>query len=415
MRALNAVPTAVSMRWLVVLRRWSPMALQACGAALGLVTVVVVARSFGIEAQGRFGLLKGWVDAVSVLLMFGFPQALLHLSYHGNAPLAQLRSFAQRYFLRLVLASLPLAALVALGPWPWLAWVMLAAPGLVLHGLLRSLLLRAVGPFGYAGITIAPALTLFMAILVLAVWRAEAWGSALLASAAASALAATVFARCAGIGVENAPKPLALDAVNRQAFVQNACAAAQTPLLLSLVALLGASAAAVGETSVSLLFAQLFALAASFAAPVVYDAVARDTASLRAVADSRAKLGGLGAGLAALVLIAISVVPDLVPRLFPAAGTPTVLACQVMVGAGALLLLNRLGSTVLQARGGFRELTLQAVVRLTASLLLSALLIRFAGLDAALSAGLALLATEALLGARLWAVLEAGRASGDRR
>ena len=410
------VAGAAPARWRTVLRHGLPMAVQAGGSAAGFLVVVLVSHRFGIEAQGRFGLLKSWSDAISVALMFGLPQALLHLSYHGDAPLARLRGFAQAYASRLLLAALPLAALVWFSPWSWLAWAVLAAPGLVFHGLLRSLLLRASGPLAYAWVTVCPALLLLVAIAVLAMWRAEAFGPALLVSAAACALVVWGAAQRAGIASERATLLAGVHDVNRHAFVQNACAAAQTALLLSLVAWLAASPTAVGETSFALVFAQLFALAASFIAPLVYDAMARATPrtddAARARAGLRTALRRLRFVLPALVLLAIVAVPALVTLVFAASYASATLACQVMAVAGTLMLANRLAATVLQAQGEFAELTRQAVARLVLSLLLTAVLSVRLHWPAALAVGAALLVSEALLGLRLWVRLQRWLAAG---
>ena len=408
-------PAAAPSRWRKAATHGLPVAVQAGGAAMGVLVVVLVSHRFGIEAQGRFGLLKSWADAISVALMFGLPQALLHLSYHGDASLGRLRGFAQAYAARLLLAALPLAAIAWFSPWPWLAWAVLAAPGFVFHGLLRSLLLRASGPLAYAWVTVSPALLLLVAIVVLAVWGVDAFGAAVLASAAACALVVVWVARRAGIVSEHTPALAGVRNVNRHAFVQNACAAAQTALLLSLVAWLAAAPTAVGETSFALVFAQLFALAASFMAPLVYDSVARTAARgdnpERARASLRAALRRLRFVLPAMIVLAIVAVPAVVALVFAAAYATATLACQVMAVAGTLMLANRLAATVLQAQGAFAELTRQAVARLVLSLLLTVVLCAVLHLPAALAVGVALLLSEALLGLRLWAVLRRALAS----
>lgn len=409
-------PGAAPARWRSVLMHGLPMAVQAGGAAAGLLVVVLVSHRFGLEAQGRFGLLKSWSDAISVALMFGLPQALLHLSYHGDAPLARLRGFAQAYAGRLLLAALPLAVLAWFCPWPWLAWAVLAAPGFVLHGLLRSLLLRASGPLAYAWVTVCPALLLLVAIAVLAVWRSESFGPALLVSAAACALVVWGAAQRAGIASERSTPLTGMHDVNRHAFVQNACAAAQTALLLSLVAWQVALPTAVGETSFALVFAQVFALAASFIAPLVYDAMARASARTDGLAPARdglrKVLRRLGLTLPALVVLAVVAVPEVVTLVFAASYASATLACQVMAVAGTLMLANRLAATVLQAQGEFAELTRQAVARLVLSLLITALLSSLLRWPAALAVGAALLVSEVLLGLRLWVVLQRWLARG---
>lgn len=403
---MNVPSNGMSSRSMLAWRHGLPVLVQGVGSVLAFAVAVIVARRFGIEAQGRFGLLKGWSDAISVVLMFGLPQALLHLSYHGDAPLARLHGFARAYGGRLLLVALPLAAAASLSPWPWLGWAVLAAPGLVLHGLLRSIVLRASGALTYAWVTAGPATLLFGAVLVLALTGVEAFGAALVASAVASALLALAIVRRAGIDSDRPTVPLGVSGLNWQAFVQNACAAAQTALLLSLVAALNASpAAAVGETSVALLFAQAFAMVASFLAPVLYDRVARVGDPVAERAAVRRSMRALALLLPVLALLAGLAVPLVLPRVFLPGQAPTTAACQIMAVAGVLMLANRLGGTLLQARGEFAELTRQAVVRLVFVLLLTTTLVATLHTDAALAAGAALLASEALVSGRLWWLL----------
>lgn len=391
--------------WQIMVRHGLPMAVQAGGAGLGFLIVILVSHRFGIESQGRFGLLKGWSDAIGAILMLGLPQAFLHIAYHGDVPLARLRGFAERYCAWLMLSAVVCAVIAVIGATPWLAWAILAAPVWVYLGLVRSLALRTAGTLGFAWLTASPALFLFAFMAVLAELRLEAFGPALLASAVACWLTARALLLRAGIGSERSTQSLGLAAVNRHAILQNACPASQTALLLSLAVALSVSTEGVGRISFALVFAQLFALAASFAAPAIYDAAARSTGLPNARIALRRALRMLVFAMPAMVVLAILVVPALVSLLFDESYASATRACQVMAIAGLLMLANRLAATVLQALGRFQELTLQAILRLLASLLLAGVAISWAMLPDALAVALALLLSEALLGLRMYFVM----------
>lgn len=362
--------------------------LQALGSAATVLVVMLVARRFGLEAQGRFGLLKSWMDLAVALGLLGLPQALLHMAYHGDAAPGRLRAYAERYAGIVLLAALVAALVAALGPAPWLAWALLAVPGLVLHGLLRSLLLKPAGPVAYALATAAPALLLLAVVVVLALIGWPALGAGLvLASALAAGLAWWMLARA---GLHRQPVAgLRLPAdIHRHAFLQNLCAAAQVALLLGLLSGLGASEAALGEASVSLLVLQLFGVAAAYLAPLVYDQAARAAVHTPA-AEGPAAMGGSdlsGASTAkpvtvaakvapawrwpaalAVVALAAWALPSLLALALPQAGPSLRWACQLMAAAGVVLLVNRLWATRLQARGAFAWLSALALLRLVAS------------------------------------------------
>lgn len=371
--------------------------LQALGSAAAVAVVMLVAHRFGLEAQGRFALLKSWMDAAVALGMLGMPQTLLHLAYHGDVAPGRLRAHAERHAGVVLLVALAAAALAALGPAPWLAWSLLAVPGLVLHGLWRSLLLRTAGPTGYALATAAPALLLLACAACLAALGWPALGPALVLSSLLSAAAAWWMLGRAGVRREPTAGLRMPTGISWHAFAQNLCAAAQAALLLGLLSLLGASGVAVGEASVSLVVLQLFGVAAAYLAPLVYDQAARQSTAATAPNALAGRVQLSPAGLVA-VLVGCAftgwALPLLLTLALPQASTSLRLACQVMAAAGVLLLVNRVWATRLQARGGFGLLSGLAVLRLGASAL--ALLILWP-LEWPAALATAVLAAEALV------------------
>ncbi|HWH81888.1 MAG TPA: hypothetical protein VNU71_06605, partial [Burkholderiaceae bacterium] len=155
---------------------WS-VAIQAGGSAASFAAALLVASTLGLAAQGTFGLLRSWSDAAVTLAVLGLPQALLHLQYRERVPVVALRAWVGRYLLALfALAALAMAGLTIAWPsiaessWPALLPVLAVAavvPFGAAHLLGRALLLREVGPVGYAAITAAPALLLLAGVLPL--------------------------------------------------------------------------------------------------------------------------------------------------------------------------------------------------------------------------------------------------------
>ena len=376
------------------------VALQALGAVAALLSTWLVTRHFGLEAQGRFGLVKSWSDALMTLAMLGLPQALLHLSFQDITLVPGLLRFAWRLTLGCAGLALLAALMLAWQPaWLWLAGPVLACPAFVLHGQLRALLLRTAGAWVYAVATVLPALGLLLALAGLTWADRQDWGAALLLSAIVSAAGAVLLVARAGQpwrGVR-APLPPSLWHINGHALVQNLAAALPVALILSVLAALGASDTAVGEVSLSLVFVQVFAALAGFAAPLVYQ-----RAALAAGAQAPARLLRIVPVALLLPALAWLLMPELLARLLPAgqAGGPGLRhGAAAMVTVGLLMLANRVAATTLQARGEFAELSAQAVFRLLATLGLLGLLWHV-GLPAVLAAAGAMLVTETLIGAR---------------
>ncbi len=335
--------------------------LQVLGSAATVAVVMLVTHRFGLEAQGRFSLLKSWMDTAVVVCLLGLPQALLHIAYHGSTPLGGLRVYAERYAAGVLLLALLAAALAAFGPVPWLGWSLLAVPGLVLHGLLRALVLKAAGPPGYALATVMPATALLLVVGALALTGWSALGPGLVLSSTMAAVAMCWLLARAGVAREPEVGLRIPRDIHGHAFVQNLAAAAQAAALLGLLSLLGAPAAVVGEASVSLLVMQLFGVAAAYLAPLIYDRAARGAE------ERRGPDWPVRGGLLLVFAAAILLLPWALTLAVPQASAKLQQACQIMTVAGLLLLANRVVATRLQAQGAFADLTVLAILRLAAS------------------------------------------------
>jgi hypothetical protein len=400
------------------------IAIQAAGSAATVAAALLVARELGLAAQGEFGLLRSWSDAALTLVVLGFPQGLLHLQYRLQVPVAALRPWVARY------AGAWAAAVAVLGVAAWFAWpldsriawrapVLVAAaavPFAAAHLLWRALALREVGVVRYAWLTVAPAMLTLLALLpVVMVGRRDGLAWVLLAAASLSALFSWALVRRAlrRLPAERADSgaPWArrtLWAIGTETGGQNVLTALTPALLLSTAGASGSPLAQIGVVALGLQVYQLFGVAAAYVAPMVYDRAARAEppmggrdllALLRANATPRTLLG-----FAAVALLAVGALPWLWP-----AGAATPLLVIAMAAAGAVSMAGRLLTTLLQARGAFRALTLNALGRLLLAVALTVALLRFG--PASVAVPLALVATE--LASLLWLLrLMPGAATG---
>lgn len=390
---------------------WS-FAIQATGSAATLGAALLVTWRLGLVAQGEFGLLRSWNDALVSAAVFGLPQSLLHLQYREGVPIAALRGWALRY-VAVLAGVLVVAAVVAVHGGAWhrapafddTTLLVLAAsvPLAAAHQLYRSLLLRGLGAVGFAWITALPSLLIFAGLLPICLGLVGArfvW--TLLLSALLSAWVASWL-------VWRAPRP-ASDAsevawsrrllwrVGLETGAQAVLTALAPALVLSTARLLGAPLAQVGMVSLALQVYSLFGVAAMYVAPLVYDRAARRDrplgvrevfarvfAAVWRLADARAL---------AVVALGTALALTLAAHHWPAAAPSPWLLC-VMALAGVFSTGVRLLTTLMLARGAFRPLTHQAIGRLVCACSGTALLIQFVPAVAAVP--FALLFTELVM------------------
>ncbi|HEY4066400.1 MAG TPA: hypothetical protein VGM74_05855 [Burkholderiaceae bacterium] len=391
---------------------WS-FAIQAAGSAATVGAALLVASTLGLGAQGQFGLLRSWNDALTSAAVLGLPQSLLHLQYREQVPIAALRDWVLRYVIALAALLAVLAIAIA---WWWPGWIaarldektllVLAAvvPLAAAHLLARSLVLRGVGVVPYALITALPSLLIVAALLPICVAGARGgfvW--ALLVSAALSAAAAAWLLRSATLGSapEAARAPWSrrtLWTIGVETGAQNVLTAFSPALMLSTASLLGAPLADVGLVSLGLHVYQLFGVAAAYAAPQLYDRAARadrhiGSRELFAALHGRIR-GRLDPRLAVALALLLLIVVVLALRFWPAgAASPWLLA--VMALAGIVSMWSRLLITLMLARGAFRPLSVQALARLVCACGSTALLMQRGPASAAVP--IALLVTEVLM------------------
>lgn len=396
---------------------WS-VAIQAAGSAATLGAALLVSSQLGLAAQGEFGLLRSWTDALGALAVIGLPQGLLHMQYREGVSVAALRAWVMRYIgvlLVVLIALLFVHRFLLPAAWTpsliqstqtlWLlgATVLLAAS----HLLWRALALRDVGLVPYAAMTAAPSLIVLMALAVVcALGQRSGLVWALLAGALLSSLASGwMVRRVAGRREANAPwSRRTLWAVSSQTGIQNIFTALTPPLVLSTAAALGASLAQVGLLSLGLHVYQIFGVAAVYIAPMVYDKAARSGAAMSAQQLLNWMLERLTLRVVMAFTLLVAAAMFLLRSLWPA-GADSLVLVAAMACAGTLSMAVRLMATLMQARGAYRALSWHALGRLVLSVSGSAALMQV--WPPALAVPVALLVTEVILLVWVWKLMRA--------
>ena len=370
-----------------------------------------------MAAQGEFGLLRSWSDALGTLAVIGLPQGLLHMQYRGGVSVASLRPWVWRYLLGLCAALigafclmkllLPVASIPNWLQSPQTFWLL----GLTVmfgasHLLWRSLALRDVGLLPYAALTAAPSLIVLLALAVVcALGQPSGLVWALLAGAAGSAIASGWMVQRVAAHAEVGPAWSRREvwAVSSQTGLQNIFAALTPPLVLSTAAYFGASLAQVGLLSLGLHVYQVFGIAATYMAPMVYDKAARSAETLSAAELLNWLRERLTSRAVLAFALAVAVAMVLLRSLWPA-GADSLVLVAAMASAGALSMAVRLMVTLLQARGAYRALSWHSLGRLLLSVGGSAALMH--SWAAALAVPFALLVTELILLAWAWKLMQ---------
>jgi len=192
--------------------------------------------------------------------------------------------------------------------------------------------------------------------------------------------------------------------VSLQTWLQGLLAALLPAALLSLSGARGASLAEVGAVSLGLQVYQLFAVLATYAAPVLYDRLAGGASAADGLRWLPAAWRRRGAWLLAWAVAAALALPAVMAATWPAAAAHQA-GITAMALAGLAALMVRVGWTLMQAQGRIRALTWQAGWRLVISL--AVLGLAQGPLGAALAVPLALLVVELLSLAQVWRVLGA--------
>lgn len=386
---------------------WSVL-LQALGSGATFGAAALVAWRFGLAAQGEFGLLRTWTDALAVALALGLPQGLLHLQYREEVPASVLLAWARRYLQFLTTGMLAVVGLLLWhsplapsGRGLQAATIAMALPFAVTGMLCRSFVLRERGLVPYAAVTSLPSLLIFAGTVGMCVTgQPSGFEWVLLAAAVISASVNVVLVRNASppaAPVMHVPTRI-LWSISLQTWVQGLMAALLPALLLTVVGWRGATLAQVGIVSLGLQIYQLFGVLAAYSAPMIYDRLARAVGPVSVMAIFSARRPHFGASVAGGLVVVALLGPWVVARLLPSLGVH-LQSITMLAVAGLISLMVRLLWTVSQARGQIRELSIQAIWRLALACGLAGALVPTLG--AALTVPLALLIVETLTLGRL--------------
>jgi O-antigen/teichoic acid export membrane protein len=394
---------------------WNSMAIQGLGAVATLGVGLAIAAWQGPLAQGYYGLVRSTADLILALALFGFPQSLVHVLNHQRASPAVLLRWGGWYVMLLLVLALLLGGLAwawerAFMP-PWLgsswAWVALLAGsiGWVLQGLQRVFVLCLGTEMQFAYLSSAPALTLLVAVLVLICLGRSDFELALLFSGIASAWIGSWQMRPLQRQPDwrhgGAPQLRALVGGGLHAYTQTVALALQPWASLQMLRLHEVSANEVGQFVFACYVYQALALPASFAAPLLFARVSRSVSQGRTF-DASAWLRPI-LGLTTLVALAgAASMPYVVPALFGDAYLTASWACVWMALCGPLLLINRLGVSVLLGRGQFSAASMHAVSRAFLLPLTLTLCWLVRGSDAVSAAAFAWLIVETLCAVVVW-------------
>jgi hypothetical protein len=289
---------------------------------------------------------------------------------------ALLMRWAQRYSAALLGLAL-LAALVAAasggawqprwvaGPWTWAA-LLLGTVGWVLQGLQRVFVLCRGSDVQFAWLSVAPSLTLLVAVLGLMAAGRSDFEFALAASGVACALLGAWHMsglRCRADWQPGQPPSLhSLLGGGLHAFAQTLVLALQPWASLQLLRWQGALPGEIGHFVFAAYVYQLFALPVSFVAPLLFARISKAAGEGRGLFVGRRLWPVLGLTGVAAVLAAL-LLPPLLQALWGGSYAAAGWACAWMALCGPALLLNRLGVTVLLGRGRFRAATVHALGR----------------------------------------------------
>jgi len=358
---------------------WASMAIQSLGAISTLGIGLVIATWQGPAAQGHYGLVRSTADLLLALALFGLPQSLVHAVHRQRASAAALMRWGARYAAALLLLALLVSvsvdsSLVALGPAS--AWVSVAllvgTAGWVLQGLQRVLVLCLGSAVSFAWMSSAPALTLLLGVLVLVGLGRSDFELAVLGSGLISVGIGYWHLRSLRTNPEWArgerPDLRSLLSDGLYAFAQTGALALQPWITLQLMRLQGATTTDLGHFVFAAYVYQVFALPASFVAPLLLVKASRAAGSGEVLAVDGLLRPAFGITFLISFIAAVSV-PFGVTTTFGETYSAASWACVWMALSGPALLANRLGVSVLMGRGQFTATNIHAIWRVVALLL----------------------------------------------
>jgi O-antigen/teichoic acid export membrane protein len=379
------------------------LVIQGAGSVIPFVNIVALARLAGPVTQGTFSTFKTWMDLVTSLIVFGFPQAFVYLLNKKMANRDQLLNISLLYTLASSLFVIPIAMYSITSGYNILpedrsifAYATLLSAGVgavVLNRLVRAIYLTIDDGLLFALITSAPALFMFATMMVAAMFTPFHYDIAFFAAGVLTLTSTGVWIR--RIIVETPGYRLTLSTIPKRAlaeqsihtFVQSVSFTLQPVATISLLFHFGGAV-----TDVALFTAATIAIAAvnaffGIVAPILFNRWSRniDDNTLRGIQaiSDRVSLGFLVLSVAALPLY-----PVLVPAIFGTDYVAAIPAFQIISCAIAPVALTRIITSAIHAAGRPEVNTISCILRLAVSVA-AQLVLSYSGLASPLMAAAA--------------------------
>jgi O-antigen/teichoic acid export membrane protein len=375
---------------------------QSLGYMSLFIVVWAVGHRLGPEAQGRFSVMKSFVDLMVTVLLFGFPQSFIYginrlgvtrgrlarlsLLYGGVVCLVLLLVLAAMQQLGSDLLSLPTSALGS-------ALVALTIGGLVAHGLLRGILLTIDDHWRFSLLTSFPALALcIVSVALLALGRFDP-AAAYSAVGIISLVAAVLMIRSCLSEKSGRRVPWKDLAVNGgSVFVQSALMALQPFLTLSLLQHYGNGYQAAAFFSLATYANQAVLVPLTMTTPLLFN---RWSAANATVAGDLRRMAWPIGFVTVASIAGWAAVPWVVETVFGPGYRGAAPAVQVMVLAIPFVFITQIGMPALMSLGKFRSNAFMAFLRLCVCLAaLSYFLLGTSSVDSAKMAAVASLLAE---------------------
>ncbi|MBV7388038.1 oligosaccharide flippase family protein [Pasteurellaceae bacterium TAE3-ERU1] len=151
----------------------SSIIIQLIGTLSSFLTVMLITNKFGLSKQGIYAMLKSWIDLAVVIVSIGLPQSVIYAINKLNISIVNFRYSINKY----ILVSIPFSILMT---YIWFFYfqdersiheydffiIGFSVSFLLGHSLYRSIILTKDDGFYFSVITITPAVSLFVFILI---------------------------------------------------------------------------------------------------------------------------------------------------------------------------------------------------------------------------------------------------------
>ncbi|MET3134746.1 O-antigen/teichoic acid export membrane protein [Oxalobacteraceae bacterium GrIS 1.11] len=383
--------------------------IQSLGTGCSLLTVFFLARWYGPGVQGQFAQTKAWVDLLVVIGCFGFPQGFVYVINKFKCPPRTLIIWSCVYACVFAAAATLLTAAaieqvdyVASNLFQRFSMALvfgLSAAALVLISLWRGIYLPHNDGWRFSGLTIVPAVALFLAMMLVlalkpsiepALWAKAYALSAALACLVAAWLIFPLYRNDRSPAIAIPWRSLLTSGTS--VFVQGLTMAIQPVLTFWLMRRYGASNAQIGWFNIAVMGYQAFGLPLAMVTPILFNrwSKANSVPHIRAeyLRLLRTSMRFLFPFIA-LAVLAAQLLPFILNREYEKAVFPA----QILLFAVYPLFLARTAAPLLFSQDAFARSTHAYLLRLLVSAALLFIFLVF-GMAPQMAAALAWLLAE---------------------